>query len=124
MIRGAVLTTLLTLLPVAAHAQYDSPAATPAATATPGEMASPTPTPSSNQTGTVVTGATKLKLGGTFFAFYRYDLSKNAHDINNFDVSRAYINVEPSWGDDFYARVTTDLVRETLTQGTSGSAAV
>src|SRR5437868_15034644 len=105
MIRGAVLTTLLTLLPLAANAQYE---ATPTATATPiSESGVATPAPTAAPA-LVTTGATKLKIGGVFYAFYKYDLSKNAHDINNFDVSRAYVNVEPSWGDDFSARVTTD----------------
>ena len=129
MIRGAVLTTLLMLLPAIAHAQYEAtptPTAEPAATAamTPAETPAATPVVTPVPPGLVFTGATKLKVGGTFYAFYKYDLTQNAGNVNQFDVSRAYLNIEPSWGDDFYARVTTDLVRETLTQGTSGSAAV
>ena len=139
MIREAVFTTLLTLLPLAAHAQYDTPAPSPspeaAATAsttpsttpsaTPVEMASPTPTPApAAAPGVVITGATKLKLGGVLYLFYRHDLTEHSGNVNGFDVGRAYLNVEPSWGDQFYARVTTDIVRETLTQGSAGTAAV
>jgi hypothetical protein len=96
--------------------QTDYPTPTPEATAT------ATPAPAATATPTVTTGAASLKVGGTIFANYQYSLTEHAGNVNSFDVNRAYINIEPSWGDDFSARITPDITRQgNSTLGTNGS---
>ena len=112
-------------MPSFAVAQADS-SPTPTATASPAVAATPmespmaTATPAPAPANTVTTGATKLKVSGVLYTLYGYDLSKNAAgkslgNKNGFDVSRAYINLEPSWGDDWFGRVTLDVARATTT---------
>ncbi len=101
-------------------------AQTPTATATPEAAPTPAPTPEAKKEDAkpeVSTGATKLKVGGVIWANYGYDLTEGNKSKNAFDVGRAYLNVEPSWGDQFYARFTPDLVRETgpALSGTAGT---
>src|SRR5438552_9311642 len=48
----------------------------------------------------ITTGATKLKVGGTLYALYGYDMSQGpggtySGNNNAFDVSRGYLTVEP-----------------------------
>lgn len=84
---------------------------------------SPTATPTEKKKPEVTTGATKLKVGGVLWANYAYDLTEGRDGLNGFDVGRAYVNVEPSWGDKLSARITPDLVRETapVLSGTAGT---
>ncbi len=95
----------------AARAQIAEPTpAAPEGTPTPAPEASP---PMAVPTPAVSTGATRLKIGGALWAIYGYDLTKDAGNVNAFDVGRTYLNVEPSWGDHLSARITPDLVRQT-----------
>ena len=91
----------------------------PSATPTPATMESPAATPAPAAAPVdVTTGAMKMKVGGEFFAFWTDNLTKGAKDLNNFDVSRAYLNVLPTFNDKLDARVTTDVTRAAVT-GTS-----
>jgi hypothetical protein len=106
-------------MPDFAVAQYDaSPTPTPDAAMTPAATPMPVATPA--PVAVAPANSTKLKIGGVIYTLYSHDLSKNAAgkslgNKNGFDVSRAYINLEPSWGDDWFARVTVDVARATTT---------
>jgi hypothetical protein len=108
----------LTVLPLAAagllfaanaSAQYE----TPAPTATPDAMptlAVPEATPTPAAKPEVTTGAVKLKVGGVIWPTYRFDMTEGAEDKNEFDVSRAYINLYPTVSDTIDGRITFDIV--------------
>ena len=109
------------LLAANASAQYETPVATatPTETATPVMTADPTPTPAPVATpepekkkSEVSTGATKLSVGGTMFATYAYALGDVDGNPNGFDITRAYVNLYPSWGDTLDGRITYDIVRQ------------
>src|SRR6476619_5135982 len=89
-------TAALLAFPVSAFAQ--TPTTTPATAATPSETPSPAATPAAPN---VTTGATKLKIGGNLFALYSYDLSDGAKGKNQFDITRAYVNVMPVFSDEY-----------------------
>jgi hypothetical protein len=102
----------------------------PAPSATAAAAATPPPVPVPPGLPIVSTGATKLLVGGVIFVQYKYDLTQNSGNTNGFDVTRAYVNVEPSWGETLSARITTDILRQdpatvgtsgTVTQNTTGS---
>lgn len=97
----------------AASAQHETPVATATPEATPVETPSPTPTPEpEKKKAEVSTGATKLAVGGVMFATYAYALGDVEGNPNGFDVTRAYLNVFPSWGDTLDSRITYDIVRQ------------
>ena len=115
-----VLAAVAALLTCSTTAFAQSPTPTP-------EDAAPAPTPEEKKDKpTVTTGATKLKVGGVIFANYQYDMTEYDDPAktgkNGFDVGRAYVILQPSFGDTLDARITLDLARETggvLTVGTS-----
>lgn len=97
---------------------------TPSLAQEPSATATPQPAPA------VTTGATKLKIGGVLWPTFRYDLSEGGQDKNEFDVSRAYVNLYPSIGDQIDGRITIDVVAqdagtdstdEDVTTNTTGS---
>lgn len=53
----------------------------------------------------------QVKVGGVVYAQYLYQLSDSAAHGNNFDVTRAYVNVTGALGHDVGMRVTSDLHR-------------
>jgi hypothetical protein len=55
--------------------------------------------------------APQVKVGGVVYAQYLYQLADEADGANNFDVTRAYINVTGSLGGGFATRVTGDIYR-------------
>lgn len=99
--------------PTPAPAPATAPATeTPTATPT-GAKPAVTPTPAPEpQKQTVTTSATKLKIGGVIWPVYFQELTADSPGRNGFDLNRAYVNIEPSWGDQLYGRITPDLVRQ------------
>ena len=53
----------------------------------------------------------QVKVGGVVYAQYQYLLTDEADGANNFDVSRAYLNVTGALGGGFATRVTADIYR-------------
>lgn len=115
MLRIACAAALLAI-PMMAWAQTPTPAETPSETPSP--AATPAATPAAPN---VTTGATKLKIGGNLFALYSYDLSDGAKGKNQFDITRAYVNVMPVFSDEYDARITPDITRQAAAAGTNGS---
>ena len=97
---------LLSTLLLAAPALAQEPAPSPTATAAPAAADN------------VSTGALKLKVGGEMFLLWSDNLTQGQHDYNSFDVSRAYLNLFPTFDDRLDGRVTTDITRAAVT-GTS-----
>lgn len=58
----------------------------------------------------VTTSALSLKIGGTIWPYFRYDLTKDGGDRNELDVGRAYVNLYPSLGEEIGGRITIDIV--------------
>ena len=52
-----------------------------------------------------------VKVGGVVYAQYLYQLADEADGANNFDITRAYINVNGALGSGFATRVTADIYR-------------
>lgn len=110
---------LLALQTSAVAQTTPSPTSTPSPSPAPAPMTetaaepavAPTPAPEP-QKQTVTTGATNLKVGGVVWPLYFQDLTEDSTGRNGFDVGRAYVNIEPSWGDKLYGRITPDLVRQ------------
>src|ERR1044071_5057839 len=58
--------------------------------------------------------APTVTVGGVAYAQYLYQLKDTANHVNNFDVTRAYINVIGRFEHGVYTRVTGDIYRNTL----------
>lgn len=54
----------------------------------------------------------RVAVGGVVYAQYLYQLGDTAAHLNNFDVTRAYVNVTGQLGKGLASRVTSDLHRE------------
>lgn len=65
----------------------------------------------------------QLKMSGVIFAFWGYDLDNANPDApspdgaNRFEITRAYINVEPHVSDKIWLRITPDITRVSGTEG-------
>lgn len=53
----------------------------------------------------------QVKVGGVVYAQYLYQLADEADGANNYDVTRAYVNVTGAFGGGFATRVTSDVYR-------------
>ncbi len=56
-------------------------------------------------------GSPTVKVGGVVYGHYQYFLSDDAGDSNNFDITRAYLNVTGEFGHGVSGRVTADIYR-------------
>lgn len=63
------------------------------------------------QTLSLVAQAPTVTVGGIGYAQYVYQLKDSANHVNNFDVTRAYINVRGSFAYGIKSRVTADIYR-------------
>src|ERR1044071_378950 len=54
-----------------------------------------------------------VTVGGVAYAQYLYQLKDTANHVNNFDVTRAYLNVIGRFAHGVYTRVTGDVYRNT-----------
>ena len=59
------------------------------------------------------TAASPVTVSGVVYAQYLYQLKDTANHVNNFDVSRAYINVIGKFTGGLATRVTADIFRNT-----------
>jgi hypothetical protein len=55
--------------------------------------------------------APSVTVGGTIYAHFLYQLKDSANHVNNFDIARAYINVNGKFAYGIGARVTPDIFR-------------
>ena len=98
------------------HATAQTPAP-PDATPTPETTPAPASTPSDYAP---AAGALKLKVGGTLWPTYRYHLTEGAEDANDFDVTRAYINLQATLNDYVDGRLTTDVAPQGAGEDSTG----
>ena len=69
----------------------------------------------------VAAQAPTVTVGGVAYAQYLYQLKDTANHINNFDVTRAYINVLGNFASGIKTRVTADIYRNTDGTSSAGS---
>ena len=129
--RSIAVSFLATGLLVASTAAAQTPTPTPDASATVAPAATPEATPEVAPTpaipatpygakGSVTTSVEKLKVGGTIWPIYRYDLSEGGEDMNEFDITRAYVSVYPTLAENLDGRITFDLVPQGSGEGSTG----